>query len=233
MRELLRESRRWHGVADDARSDGGLRPGRARSTESRRTRSTSRRASVSRAARRARRRASALAFAVESPAPPGATLRILVTARRAAERRPLARAGRLPSPRSPRSLRGRDRWGSGPSLSNSLDREQARGRRSSVCSPIRRTSGVSGTNTGRSSSDARRRFSSSRGSKAPSGRTYEAWVIKDNKPVRAGTFTGGRTTTVIPLERNVPSGSIVAVTLERKPGADAPTGKILLQSESA
>jgi hypothetical protein len=58
-------------------------------------------------------------------------------------------------------------------------------------------------------------------------------VIKDNKPVRAGTFTGGRTTTVIPLERNVPSGSIVAVTLERKPGADAPTGKILLQSESA
>ena len=71
------------------------------------------------------------------------------------------------------------------------------------------------------------------GERAPSGRTYEAWVIKDNKPVRAGTFSGGRATTVVPLEREVPSGSIVAVTLERQPGADAPHGKILLHSESA
>jgi len=30
----------------------------------------------------------------------------------------------------------------------------------------------------------------------------------------------------------VPAGSVVAVTLERKPGADAPHGKILLSSQS-
>jgi hypothetical protein len=30
----------------------------------------------------------------------------------------------------------------------------------------------------------------------------------------------------------VPKGAIVAVTLEKKPGTDAPTGKILLQSRT-
>ena len=68
--------------------------------------------------------------------------------------------------------------------------------------------------------------------KAPKGRIYEAWVIKDNKPVRAGTFPGGGNTVIIPLDRNVPKGAIVAVTLERRPGAEAPTGKILLQSQT-
>jgi anti-sigma-K factor RskA len=68
--------------------------------------------------------------------------------------------------------------------------------------------------------------------KAPKGRLYEAWVIKDNKPVRAGTFPGGGNTVIIPLDRNVPKGAIVAVTLEQMPGTDAPTGKILLQSKT-
>ena len=40
-------------------------------------------------------------------------------------------------------------------------------------------------------------------------------------------------TTVIPLEHEVPSGPIVAVTLEREPGADAPHGKILLPTRRA
>ena len=68
--------------------------------------------------------------------------------------------------------------------------------------------------------------------KAPKGRIYEAWVIKDNKPVRAGTFPGGGDTVIIPLDRNVPKGAIVAVTLEQVPGADAPHGEILLQSKT-
>ena len=55
------------------------------------------------------------------------------------------------------------------------------------------------------------------------GKTYEAWVIKDSKPVRAGTFPGGGDTIVIPLDRARAAGSIVAVTVEPKPGGDAPT----------
>ena len=57
-------------------------------------------------------------------------------------------------------------------------------------------------------------------------------MIKDNKPVRAATFPGGGNTVIIPLDRDVPKGAIVAVTLERKPGAAAPTSKILFQSQT-
>jgi Anti-sigma-K factor rskA, C-terminal/Putative zinc-finger len=67
---------------------------------------------------------------------------------------------------------------------------------------------------------------------APKGKIYEAWVIKGNKPIRAGTFPGGGNTVIIPLDRRVPKGAIVAVTLEDKPGASAPHGKILLHSQS-
>ena len=67
---------------------------------------------------------------------------------------------------------------------------------------------------------------------APKGKIYEAWVIKNNKPLRAGTFPGGGNTVIIPLDRRVPKGAIVAVTLEPKPGGNAPTGKVLLHSQS-
>jgi len=66
---------------------------------------------------------------------------------------------------------------------------------------------------------------------APKGHIYEAWVIKNNKPVRAGTFPGGGNTIIIPLDRRVPRGAVVAVTLEKSPGTDAPTGKVLLHSQ--
>jgi hypothetical protein len=55
-------------------------------------------------------------------------------------------------------------------------------------------------------------------------------VIQNGRPLRAGTFAGGGNT-LVGLERRVPSGALVAVTLERKPGADAPHGKILLRSQ--
>lgn len=57
---------------------------------------------------------------------------------------------------------------------------------------------------------------------APAGKTYEAWVIEDDKPLRAGTFAGGGQV-AIPLTRKVPDGAIVAVTLERAGGVDRPT----------
>jgi anti-sigma factor RsiW len=66
---------------------------------------------------------------------------------------------------------------------------------------------------------------------APSGKTYEAWVIANGKPVRAGTFPGGGGTAVLPLERDVPNGAQVAVTVEKKPGVDAPTTKIILATK--
>jgi len=61
---------------------------------------------------------------------------------------------------------------------------------------------------------------------APSGKTYEAWVIpKGQAPQRAGLFAGGGPVRVS-LQPRVPVGSTVAVTVERAGGVDAPTGKI-------
>ena len=47
---------------------------------------------------------------------------------------------------------------------------------------------------------------------APSGKTYEAWVIEGKVASPAGLFRGGRATTYIAIGRKVPKGSIVAVT---------------------
>lgn len=58
--------------------------------------------------------------------------------------------------------------------------------------------------------------------KAPTGKTYEAWVIRGTKPSPAGTFRGGGNT-IVPLSRLVQPGSVVAVTVERKGGVDMPT----------
>ena len=67
---------------------------------------------------------------------------------------------------------------------------------------------------------------------APSGKTYEAWVIEDGRPVAAGMFEGGGETTVHQLDQPVPPGSQVAVTVEPDGGLDAPTGKVLLSAKT-
>jgi anti-sigma-K factor RskA len=56
---------------------------------------------------------------------------------------------------------------------------------------------------------------------APAGKTYEIWVIPTGgKPAPAGLFGGsGRVT----LERKVPAGATVAVTVERAGGTRTPT----------
>jgi anti-sigma-K factor RskA len=62
---------------------------------------------------------------------------------------------------------------------------------------------------------------------APSGKTYEAWVIPPTTgvPRPAGTFSGGGATTV-QLRGRVPQNSVVAVTVERAGGArGGPTTK--------
>jgi anti-sigma-K factor RskA len=64
---------------------------------------------------------------------------------------------------------------------------------------------------------------------APPGKVYEAWVIDGGKPVPAAVFPGGDHTVVV-LERPVPKGATVAVTLERAPRAQSPTLPILAKT---
>ncbi len=64
---------------------------------------------------------------------------------------------------------------------------------------------------------------------APEGKVYEAWVIADGKPVPAAVFPGGAHAVVV-LERPVPKGATVAVTLEQAPRAETPTLPILAQT---
>ena len=66
---------------------------------------------------------------------------------------------------------------------------------------------------------------------APSGRTYEAWVISDGKPRRAGLFRGGDDN-ALALQRPVPRGAAVAVTLERSGGVNAPTRAPTIQAQA-
>jgi anti-sigma-K factor RskA len=57
---------------------------------------------------------------------------------------------------------------------------------------------------------------------APSGKTYEAWIIPAGKaPIPAGLFSNG--TSALHLRGTVPQHAIVAVTVEPKAGSKAPT----------
>jgi anti-sigma-K factor RskA len=68
---------------------------------------------------------------------------------------------------------------------------------------------------------------------APAGKTYEAWVIVDGKAQPAGTFAAGGKTVVVHLRRPVPSGAIVAVTIEREGGSQQPTESPFITSSAA
>jgi anti-sigma-K factor RskA len=63
----------------------------------------------------------------------------------------------------------------------------------------------------------------------PPGKTYEAWVIQGEKPLPAGTFSGGDRVAFI-LTRKAPEGAIVAVTLEPAGGVEQPTTDPLFRS---
>jgi anti-sigma-K factor RskA len=67
-------------------------------------------------------------------------------------------------------------------------------------------------------------------SRAPAGKTYEAWVIHANAAHPAGLFRGGNGVSVVGLSR-VPKGSVIAVTVERAGGAPQPTQKPFLTSK--
>ncbi len=66
---------------------------------------------------------------------------------------------------------------------------------------------------------------------APSGKTYEAWIIPANgKPRPAGLFSAGNTT--VRLRGTVPRHAIVAVTRERAGGVKAPTMTPILSASA-
>jgi anti-sigma-K factor RskA len=67
---------------------------------------------------------------------------------------------------------------------------------------------------------------------APAGKTYEVWVIgQDASPQRAGLFRGHEGADLVGVERPVGAGAVVAVTLEKAGGVDAPTQSPVVQSK--
>jgi anti-sigma factor RsiW len=66
---------------------------------------------------------------------------------------------------------------------------------------------------------------------APSGKTYQTWVIEDGAPVSAGVFEGSPDRSVVPLDEEVPDGAVVAVTVENAGGAEAPTSDPIVASQ--
>jgi anti-sigma-K factor RskA len=67
---------------------------------------------------------------------------------------------------------------------------------------------------------------------APSGKTYEAWVIPHGRRARpAGLFAGGGRATVH-LRGAVPRNAVVAVTVEQAGGARAPTTSAIISARA-
>jgi anti-sigma-K factor RskA len=67
---------------------------------------------------------------------------------------------------------------------------------------------------------------------APSGKTYEVWVIAGkNAPEPSGLFAGHTGADLVRVEQMVGRGDVVAVTLEKAGGASAPTTTPLVQSK--
>jgi hypothetical protein len=60
---------------------------------------------------------------------------------------------------------------------------------------------------------------------ASNGKIYEAWVIRDGKPLPAGTFRDG--SGEIDLTRSARPGDEIAVTLEPGDGSETPRGDLL------
>lgn len=58
----------------------------------------------------------------------------------------------------------------------------------------------------------------------PAERTYEVWVIESGTPQPAGLFSTSGERTVLALDRRVPEGATVAVTVEPEGGVPLPTG---------
>ena len=183
--------------------------------------------------------ATSLAYGVESPAPPP-DLRGRILERARAERPnvvPLRPAWRSWTAAAAAvaacAAIGLGIWAA--TLSRSLDRErsakeQQAGVVSILSDPAARRFALSGSHgtlvVSRTGAGA---LLVSNLGPAPSGKTYEAWVIQGKTPRRAGTFGEAKP---FKLTRPVPQGAVVAVTLERHGGVDAPTTKPITAAQA-
>jgi anti-sigma-K factor RskA len=67
---------------------------------------------------------------------------------------------------------------------------------------------------------------------APKGKTYEAWVVGEGPdPLPAGIFSGGREDAVLLIGRRVPRGTKVAVSLEPAGGVEKLSGPVLFGTQ--
>jgi anti-sigma factor RsiW len=190
--------------------------------------------------------ATALAWAVASPAPPE-RLRDRILGAAAAERQNvvpfpgprqwLFRATAAAAAVAACAAIGLGLWAS--SLSRSLSAEQTAHRAAAratevLADPASRKVELRGGNgmiavdpTGRGVLVVRRLPA------APAGKTYEAWVIPPGgKPKRAGLFQGGESPTMLMLDEVVPRGSVVAATMEQQGGVDKPTETPLFSAQA-
>jgi len=184
--------------------------------------------------------AGALAFAVESPAPPEVLRSRILEAARAERPNVVPLRARWAAPTmaiaavAAVAALGFGIWSI--SLSRSLDRERSARERIErvLADPAASRLRVSGTNSGSLvvAGNGEAALIVSQLDRAPAGSVYEAWVIHNNKPLRAATFAGGGKKALVLLDRRVPKDALVAVTLEKTPGAATPHGKILLHSQS-
>jgi anti-sigma-K factor RskA len=65
------------------------------------------------------------------------------------------------------------------------------------------------------------------------GKAFEAWVVSGGSAQPAGVFSARGRAAAIALERDVPAGATVAVTIERAGGVRQPTTAPILRSGSA
>jgi anti-sigma-K factor RskA len=181
--------------------------------------------------------AAALAYAVESPAPP-AHLRDRIVAQARAERgnvvplRPRRRLtyvlGAAAAAAAAVAL-GIGLWAN--SVSNDLDRE--RSVLAILADPTARSVPMEGgdgrvvvTDTGEAA------LVVSGLEQAPEGKTYEVWVFEGETPRPAGTFEGDDERDVVKLTRAVQPGAAVAVTIEADGGVDAPTSDPIMSAST-
>lgn len=69
--------------------------------------------------------------------------------------------------------------------------------------------------------------------RAPAGTTYEIWVMRRGSAQAAGLFEGAAKTSTLHLNRLVPRGSFVGVTIERAGGSLHPSGPPVFTSSRA
>jgi anti-sigma factor RsiW len=188
--------------------------------------------------------ATALAWAVEAPAPPD-RLRSSILAAAAAEREnvvPLRRPWLFRATAGAAAVAACAAIGLGVwagTLSHSLGNERSAERAAARAMQIfvdptsrkvslRGGDGTVAVDRGGNAALIVRRLPA-----APAGKTYEAWVIpKGGAPKRAGIFPGGEPLTMMPLDETVPPGAVVAATVERSGGVDAPTQTPFLTAQT-